>query len=250
MTDQDIPPLEDCDPIKDSAETPATPQSVPVRSNVNGDKTTDGGINRELQKRLKEKTKDGFFPSQEEDQTATQQNEMGENRCWNPLQDLTEKMAASPEIQPYLEDGQFLAFLSKLQKDPNQALLELERNPHLNEIFKKCAEVMGDYFTKLGVKQAQEEAEQTKPRKLIEEVHSSTTRRVAGLSSSSSDERIEKLLDNKDIREALVDPTVIELVDCLHKNPNKAQHIAMHASPDVQRKLRILIESGILAVKH
>ncbi|VDK32463.1 unnamed protein product [Taenia asiatica] len=157
--------------------------------------------------------------------------------------DLMAKIQSNPSVNAWLRNPQKASLLNELQKNPNK-LFDQQSAKEDASALQKIVEILGEHFENLAVQEEKEakaksSAEPHKP--LIEEVLSPEEKELQTT--------VDKMLANEEIRCALQDEHVREIIESLRCDPEKGQMLARRAPSNVKEKLNLLIRNGILAVE-
>ncbi|CDS39420.1 conserved hypothetical protein [Echinococcus multilocularis] len=156
---------------------------------------------------------------------------------------LLAKIQSNPSVSAWLQNPRKVSFLNELQKNPNKLFNQKNTKEDACAI-QKIAEILGEHFEDLAIQREKEvkvkpPVQSHKP--LIEEVLSPEEKELQTA--------VDRMLANEEIRCALQDEHVREIIETLRCNPEKGQMLARQASSSVKEKLNLLIRNGILAVE-
>ncbi|KAL5107537.1 hypothetical protein TcWFU_003283 [Taenia crassiceps] len=157
--------------------------------------------------------------------------------------DLMAKIQSNSSINAWLQNPQKVSLLNEIQKNPNK-LFDQQSAKEDASILRKIVEILGKHFENLATQE--EEGARVKPstephKPLIEEVLSPEEKKLQTT--------VDKLLANEEIRCALQDEHVCQIIESLRCDPEKGQMLARRAPSNVKEKLNLLIRNGVLAVE-
>ncbi|XP_064617639.1 uncharacterized protein LOC135481841 isoform X2 [Liolophura sinensis] len=160
----------------------------------------------------------------------------------NETRNLTESNAAGAK-KTYNKDMPFI----KPKQTNREKGLEIPEVQQAMLASEGLLQNKGDHFTKLGNKQDLE-----KPSAKAREVDSAGVNVLnsninSAMAPADEDERrMQEILANPEIRQILIDPDIQRLVQTLRSNQVQAQSILHSADPEMRRKIKKLIDAGLL----
>ncbi|XP_064617638.1 uncharacterized protein LOC135481841 isoform X1 [Liolophura sinensis] len=169
-----------------------------------------------------------------------------QNKEWL-TDDLLSQIQGNDLLARRLTDPVFVQAIGEFQSDPQGAMLKYQNNSEIQKFFKDFCGIIGDHFTKLGNKQDLE-----KPSAKAREVDSAGVNVLnsninSAMAPADEDERrMQEILANPEIRQILIDPDIQRLVQTLRSNQVQAQSILHSADPEMRRKIKKLIDAGLL----
>nr|CDS33899.1 expressed protein [Hymenolepis microstoma] len=116
------------------------------------------------------------------------------------------------------------------------------KNTKDKDVIQKIFGILAEHFERLSVSQEREETPETSnqtTKPLIEEVLSPE--------EEAMQKRVNNILADEKVRNALQDEEVHAIIESLRNNPEKGHQLAAQASKDVKEKIRLLIQNGVLA---
>ncbi|EDO38750.1 predicted protein [Nematostella vectensis] len=202
--------------------------------------------------------------------------------------DLLEKLQSNPALFKKLMDPRFSQALAQLQSNPWEAFASLQGDPEMQVALQEFCSLMGQHFTQLGDKDdhsvANEGSKQSlrilgcevllfikninlrknpfliREREAQEEAiglveRTSTVHGTKNPTASSSqqpsaadEKQMKEILSRPDVKLTLQDQQIQGIIGLLRSNPEAAHRQLQKASPEVQSKLRVLIDAGLLAI--
>ncbi|XP_071818853.1 uncharacterized protein [Apostichopus japonicus] len=181
-----------------------------------------------------------------------------QNKDWLSS-DLLDKVEKHPYLAEVMANPDFTSVLSKFEKDPKGAAEQLHNNPQLQHIFRDFCAILGDHFTSLpGTPDAPQSTDhlgtssQTPSPgiKTMDEtgldmkVRSSTDPKQP---TADDEARMKQILSDPEVCNVLADEKIKQLMEALRCNPNEAQEIIRSATPDLKKKVKKLVEVGLLS---
>ncbi|XP_071956529.1 uncharacterized protein [Antedon mediterranea] len=177
-----------------------------------------------------------------------------ENKSWI-TGDLLATIEKHPKLAEQIQKPKFAMAVARFQDSPQKAMSDFQHDPELQQFFKEFFSVLGDHFTKLG-------DSQTNPTNYDAmncgnsgiRVHEGSADIAPQCSSSNKlnqstqeDEiRMQKILEDPEIREVLADTRIQRLFEMLRKEPHKVQGLLQRASADLKPKVQRLVDCGLL----
>ncbi|KAL5963651.1 hypothetical protein TSMEX_008618, partial [Taenia solium] len=244
----EVPELEDCPDIFGNNNSSG-------RSDINNsvgcvEKACENGLNEDtrmaFKKALQRKNNslESFSPSESIGPSEAPKSNLEDKNMPNWItDDLMAKIQSNPSVNAWLRNPQKASLLNQLQKNPNK-LFDQQSAKEDASALQKIVEILGEHFENLAI-QGEKEAKaksSTEPHKpLIEEALSPEEKELQTT--------VDKMLANEEIRCALQDEHVREIIESLRCDPEKGQMLARRAPSNVKEKLNLLIRNGILAVE-
>eukprot|EP00730_Choanoeca_flexa_P014012 TRINITY_DN5966_c0_g1_i1.p1 TRINITY_DN5966_c0_g1~~TRINITY_DN5966_c0_g1_i1.p1 ORF type:complete len:303 (+),score=65.40 TRINITY_DN5966_c0_g1_i1:208-1116(+) len=148
--------------------------------------------------------------------------------------DLLKRFQSKPHLLKCMNDPRFMQALKEFQTDPAAAKQKYGHNQEVTQFFKDYFEVMGEHFTQLAdeddkVKQQEQQAQQLAP---------------------DDQAKIDEIMKDPLVVEALKHPKVSELISTLKHSPEQAPVVTQQAmrDPVVARHVKSLYQAGLLGV--
>ncbi|CAF1240467.1 unnamed protein product [Rotaria sp. Silwood1] len=235
----DIPPLEDIPISTTTTKQVSTPVVKHVEPQPKEKSVTDksfagmkkGFLNSsstpksksneiiEISSKKNEQTKD--FRVFDEVQEAIKKEEQSKN-SWL-TNDLLKQIEDDESLSQYFSNPYFMEAITLFQHKPQEALAKYGHNAEVMKFFDRMAKILGTHFTSIENK----EEKQTK---------------------ANIDPEVNKLLQDEQVRQLLLDPDVVKLMKMLREEPDKAQWIMRTANISMRNKIQQLIDLGLLSV--
>ncbi|XP_032235386.2 uncharacterized protein LOC5510336 [Nematostella vectensis] len=171
--------------------------------------------------------------------------------------DLLEKLQSNPALFKKLMDPRFSQALAQLQSNPWEAFASLQGDPEMQVALQEFCSLMGQHFTQLGDKddhsvanerEAQEEAIGLVERTSTVHGTKNPTASSSQQPSAADEKQMKEILSRPDVKLTLQDQQIQGIIGLLRSNPEAAHRQLQKASPEVQSKLRVLIDAGLLAI--
>ncbi|CAF2154448.1 unnamed protein product [Rotaria magnacalcarata] len=237
----DIPPLEDipittttttkqvsATPIVKYVET-QTKETVEIDKSfagmkkgfLNNSSTPKSKANEiiEVSSKQREQTKD--FRVFDEIQQAIKEEQQSKN-SW-VTNDLLKQIEDDETLSRYFSNPYFMEAITLFQQKPEEALAKYGHNAEVMTFFDRMAKILGTHFTSI----VDKEDKKKKP---------------------TVDPEVNKLLQDEQIRQLLLDPDVIKLMKILREEPAKAQWLMRTADASMRGKIQRLIDLGLLSM--
>ncbi|CAH1799856.1 unnamed protein product, partial [Owenia fusiformis] len=179
-----------------------------------------------------------------QDAMKASQNLMN-NKEWI-TQDFLQTIQSRPKLLEKLTNPVFQQAISDFQTNPEAATMKYKDNTEVFEFFKEFSGILGQHFSELGEREQSEQPAEP-PSGADMKVHSSTNPNQA---TAEDEARIQKILADPEIKGAIMDKTVQQLIYTLKNDPHQAQVILQNATPDIQGKIKKLVDVGLLAFQR
>ncbi|CAF1400761.1 unnamed protein product [Adineta steineri] len=238
--DDDIPPLEDipintvpttkptATPIVKYVEAPSNEQPAIDKSYagmkkgfLNSSSTSKSKSNEliEVIRKKPEQTKD--FRVLDEVQQVIKEEQQSKN-SWL-TNDLLKQIEGDESLAKNFSNPYFMKAINLFQQKPEEALKKYGHNAEVMTFFDKMAKILGTHFTSI----ADKEDKQKK---------------------TNVDPEVNKLLQDEQVRQLLLDPDVVKFMKFLREEPDKAQWVMRTADATMRGKIQRLVELGLLSV--
>ncbi|XP_078698008.1 uncharacterized protein LOC144925754 [Branchiostoma floridae x Branchiostoma belcheri] len=180
--------------------------------------------------------------------TASEQ--LQKNTDW-VTEDLLKKIQSSSSITSKMEDPRFQQALAKFQRNPALAMQEYGDNPEVQKFFTEFCSILGDHFTKLSdtqdsVQPAPVQTTTSPPGADMRVLKSTDPNQP----TAEDEAKMREILSNPEMQQVLLDKDVQKLLQMLRTDPQSAQRYAQSAGPDMQKKIRKLVEAGLLSFQR
>ncbi|XP_061171279.1 uncharacterized protein LOC133180844 [Saccostrea echinata] len=196
--------------------------------------------------------------------------------------DLMKKIEANDALFKKLGDPKYVEAVNQFQTDPVRAMEQYKDNKEIQDFLTSFCKVMGEHFTGLADKQdkAAKPSKPAPPSKIVELNSDSEVSRAkstpshtinpnrsetlytrspsegADLSVRSStnpnqptsedERRMQEILANPEIRNILMDPKIMNLIETLKFNPDEGARILQNSDLELRQKINKLVQCGLL----
>ncbi|CAF0767879.1 unnamed protein product [Rotaria sordida] len=237
----DIPPLEDIPinrtatkqvstPVVKHVETQPKEKTVPeksfagmkkgfLNSSSTSKSTSKSNELIEISSKKSEQTKD--FRVFDEVQQVIKEEQQSKN-SWL-TNDLLKQIEDDESLSQYFSNPYFMEAITLFQHKPQEALAKYGHNAEVMKFFDRMAKILGTHFTSI----VDKEEKQKKP---------------------NVDPEVNKLLQDEQVRQLLLDPDVVQLMKMLREEPDKAQRMMRTADISMRIKIQRLVDLGLLSV--
>ncbi|KAI8498639.1 hypothetical protein Bbelb_238410 [Branchiostoma belcheri] len=159
---------------------------------------------------------------------------------------------ASEQLQKtQMEDPRFQQALAKFQRNPALAMQEYGDNPEVQKFFTEFCSILGDHFTNLADTQ---DSVQPAPVQTTTSPPGADMRVLSSTDptqpTAEDEAKMREILSNPEMQQVLLDKDVQKLLQMLRTDPLSAQRYAQSAGPDMQKKIRKLVEAGLLSFQR
>ncbi|CAH1227415.1 Hypp160 [Branchiostoma lanceolatum] len=180
--------------------------------------------------------------------TASEQ--LQKNTDW-VTEDLLKKIQSSSSLTSKMEDPRFQQALAKFQRNPALAMQEYGDNPEVQKFFTEFCSILGDHFTKIADKQ---DSVQPPPVQTTTDPTGADMRVLKSTDpnqpTAEDEAKMKEILSNPEMQQVLLDKDVQKLLEMLRTDPESAQRYAQSAGPDMQKKIRKLVEAGLVSFQR
>ncbi|XP_035685804.1 uncharacterized protein LOC118422389 [Branchiostoma floridae] len=176
--------------------------------------------------------------------------QLQKNTDW-VTEDLLKKIQSSSSLTSKMEDPRFQQALAKFQRNPALAMQEYGDNPEVQKFFTEFCSILGDHFTKI----ADQQDSVAPPPVQTTPTPAGADMRVLQSTdphqpTAEDEAKMREILSNPEMQQVLLDKDVQNLLQMLKTDPQSAQRHAQSASPDMQKKIRKLVEAGLLSFQR
>ncbi|CAI9736828.1 Hypothetical predicted protein [Octopus vulgaris] len=174
---------------------------------------------------------------------------------------LLTRLQSNPNLIGRLSDPTFIEAITDFQKNPQSAMAKYQGDKDLQASMQEFCSILGDHLLKLDKKDGTHKpcnlAAATPLQDVAAPSSSSSTSSGEAASSSASlnhlssaymdnEHRMQDLLTDPEIREALVDKKVQEVIAMQSQNPERAQSMLHQGDAELRKKVRKLVDAGLL----
>lgn len=208
---------------------------------------------------IKPKNTDGrsaSFELHEELENIREKQTLFNNTDW-VTENLLQRIQSNPNLSGRLSDPQFIQALTEFQQNPQAAIAKYQDDQQLQGAMQQFCNILGDHFLKLDKKDGTHKPSNLEMAALPVEAAavssasaSLTTMSLPNQQASAymeNEHRIQDLLTDPEIREALVDKKVQELIAMQNRNPERAQSMLHQGDSELRKKVKKLVEAGLLS---
>ncbi|KAG7157572.1 uncharacterized protein LOC121879973 [Homarus americanus] len=147
------------------------------------------------------------------------QNAMDANNAMEFQDKLAKKLETNAHVRDVLSDPAWIPILDEFQRDPEAAMKKYRKDVEVTSTLKELCNVLGDTFLHMN-------------------------------SSIKSEEELlsSKLMENPQVKEALMDPLVQQMMVSMKQGANdKVQRCFQSANPSQKRHIQTLIDVGLFS---
>ncbi|GAB1605294.1 uncharacterized protein LOC115222230 [Argonauta hians] len=199
---------------------------------------------------------------------------------------LLARLQSNPNLISRLSDPTFIEAITDFQRNPQSAMAKYQGNKELQASMQEFCSILGDHLLKLDKKDGTHKpcnlsaatplhdhpstcgavashtasSSTSSPSTFVNHMSSSSSLLASASSSSSSsstsvaasasymdnEHKMQDLLTDPEIREALVDKKVQELIAMQNQNPERAQSMLHQGDAELRKKIRKLVDAGLL----
>lgn len=172
-----------------------------------------------------------------------------ESNAW-VTEDLLAKIMKNEKLSEKFLHPNFNEVISLLQKDPQQAMELCKSDPEMADFIHEFCALMGDHFTSLADTDDQH-GEEARAKKVQENIVKPASVEVHQKASQTDDidKKVKDILSNPKLVEILQDTEVQKLFMLLRSDPSKTERYMKKASMELQTKIQILIDTGLLQIQ-
>ncbi|CAF3135235.1 unnamed protein product [Rotaria sp. Silwood2] len=173
----------------------------------------------EISSKKAEQTKD-FRVFDEVQQVIKEEQQAKNNWLTN---DLLKQIEDDESLSRYFSNPYFMEAITLFQHKPQEALAKYGHNAEVMQFFDRMAKILGNHFTSIVGKEEKQK-------------------------KTNVDPEVNKLLQDEQVRQLLLDPDVVKLMKMLREEPGKAQWIMRTADASMRNKIQQLIDLGLLSI--
>uniref|UniRef100_A0A0L8HAS8 STI1/HOP DP domain-containing protein n=2 Tax=Octopus bimaculoides TaxID=37653 RepID=A0A0L8HAS8_OCTBM len=176
---------------------------------------------------------------------------------------LLTRLQSNPNLIGRLSDPTFIEAITDFQKNPQSAMAKYQGDKDLQASMQEFCSILGDHLLKLDKKDGTHKpcnlAAATPLQDVAAPSSASSSSSSSGEAASSSaslnhmssaymdnEHRMQDLLTDPEIREALVDKKVQEVIAMQSQNPERAQSMLHQGDAELRKKVRKLVDAGLL----
>lgn len=221
------------------------------------------------------------LPEVQQTLTAEAQK-MAQNKDEWLTDDLMKEIEANDTLFKKLGDKKYVDAVNEFQSDPVRAMERYKDDKEIQEFLTAFCKIMGEHFSGLAdkqdktttpskpapqskivelnseseVKQAKSNPPPTMNPLMSETLYTRSPTEGADLSVRSStnpnqptaedERRMQEIVANPEIRNILLDPKVMKLIETLKFNPNEGTRLLQQADSDLSEKIHKLVQCGLL----
>ncbi|ESO85762.1 hypothetical protein LOTGIDRAFT_204592 [Lottia gigantea] len=165
-----------------------------------------------------------------------------QNKDW-VNDDLLKEIEKNDVLYSKLSNPQFSAAIAEFQHNPEGAMKKYADNAEMQKFLKEFCGVMGNHFSQLAEKNPSNKTEGGKGPVLITQNTDSEPH-----IKSEDENRLEEILSSEKVKEVLMDEKIQNLFHTLKNNPKAGERILHNADGDFKRKIKVLIDAGLLQI--
>lgn len=221
------------------------------------------------------------IPEVQQTLTAEAQK-MAQNKDEWLTDDLMKEIEANDTLFKKLGDKKYVDAVNQFQSDPVKAMERYKDDKEIQEFLTAFCKIMGEHFSGLAdkqdktttpskpapqskivelnseseVKQAKSTPPQTMNPMMSETLYTRSPTGGADMSVRSStnpnqptaedERRMQEIVANPEIRNILLDPKVMKLIESLKFNPDEGTRLLQQADSDLREKIQKLVQCGLL----
>ncbi|XP_055955176.1 uncharacterized protein LOC126812543 isoform X2 [Patella vulgata] len=177
-----------------------------------------------------------------------------QNREW-VTDDLLKKVEKNETVFSKLSNPEFAKAITEFQTNPQAAMMKYANNSEMQNFLKEFCGIMGDHFSSFSEKQGNGV---TSGSNMIPSIRTKETlpeneiqlSQISPQISNEDENKIQDILSSPHIRQVLMDEQIQKLFQILKTNPQAGERLLKEASGDMEEKIKILVDAGLLQVQQ